>query len=83
MSFEVGAVVTLKSGGVPMTVANVHNDLGMVDCVWLHDGEYRTSRFPLAVLKVADPPSSRQWTQSDMNLDGTERQVATKKIKGV
>ncbi len=83
MSFAVGDVVTLKSGGVPMTVATIHNDLGMVDCVWLHDGEYRTSRFPVSVLKLAEAPKNWSHTDATPEAIAENTRAAVRKIKGV
>lgn len=37
MSFEVGEIVKLKSGGPDMTVEMVHEDLKEFDCAWFRD----------------------------------------------
>ena len=37
MSFEVGEIVRLKSGGPDMTVEMVHKELREFDCAWFCD----------------------------------------------
>jgi len=52
MSFEIGDVVILKSGGLHMTVASVAAKDGIIWCQW-HDanGKPRTWGYPAAALK--------------------------------
>jgi uncharacterized protein YodC (DUF2158 family) len=53
MELKPGDVVTLKSGGHPLTVAEVHEDT--VACLWMGaDGELFRETLPLAVLELAD-----------------------------
>ena len=53
MELKPGDVVTLKSGGHPLTVAEVNED--MVACLWMGaDGELFRETLPLAVLELAD-----------------------------
>jgi uncharacterized protein YodC (DUF2158 family) len=49
MTFEPGAVVTLKSGGHPMTVVAVSET--DIDCVWMgEEGEFFRETIPAAAL---------------------------------
>jgi uncharacterized protein YodC (DUF2158 family) len=53
MTFQPGDIVSLKSGGLPMTVA-VAGDEG-IECIWIGDeGELFRETLPAAVLKVFD-----------------------------
>jgi uncharacterized protein YodC (DUF2158 family) len=53
MNLKPGDVVILKSGGHPMTVAEVSNDA--VACLWMGaEGELFRQTLPLAVLELAD-----------------------------
>jgi uncharacterized protein YodC (DUF2158 family) len=52
MELKSGDVVMLKSGGCPLTVAEVNGD--NVACVWLGDeGDLFRETLPLAVLELA------------------------------
>jgi uncharacterized protein YodC (DUF2158 family) len=53
MDLKPGDVVILKSGGHPMTVAEVHKDA--VACLWMgNEGDLFRETLPLAVLESAD-----------------------------
>jgi uncharacterized protein YodC (DUF2158 family) len=53
MDLKPGDVVVLKSGGHPMTVAEVHDDA--VVCVWMGEqGDLFRETLPLAVLELAE-----------------------------
>jgi uncharacterized protein YodC (DUF2158 family) len=53
MDLKSGDVVILKSGGHPMTVAEVHKDT--VACLWMGgEGDLFRETLPLAVLELAD-----------------------------
>jgi uncharacterized protein YodC (DUF2158 family) len=53
MDLKPGDVVVLKSGGHPMTVAEVHDDA--VVCLWMGDeGDLFRETLPLAVLELAE-----------------------------
>lgn len=53
MELKPGDVVTLKSGGHPLTVAEVHEDT--VACLWMGgEGELFRETLPLAVLELVD-----------------------------
>ena len=52
MDMKPGDVVMLKSGGHPMTVAEVHDDA--VACLWMgSEGELFRETLPLATLELA------------------------------
>lgn len=53
MELKVGDVTVLKSGGQPMTVAEVHND--NITCVWMgEEGDLFRETLPLAVLEIIE-----------------------------
>jgi uncharacterized protein YodC (DUF2158 family) len=53
MKLKPGDVVMLKSGGQPLTVAEVGDDA--VECLWMGaDGDLFRETLPLAVLERAD-----------------------------
>jgi uncharacterized protein YodC (DUF2158 family) len=53
MTLKAGDVVILKSGGQPLTVAEVHDD-DMVECVWIgEEGDLFREKLPSVVLEVA------------------------------
>jgi uncharacterized protein YodC (DUF2158 family) len=53
MELKPGDVVTLKSGGHPLTVVEVNED--EVSCLWMGgDGDLFRETLPLAVLERAD-----------------------------
>lgn len=53
MELKPGDVVTLKSGGHLLTVAEVHEDT--VACLWMGmEGDLFRETLPLAVLELAD-----------------------------
>lgn len=52
MTLKAGDVVILKSGGQPMTVAEVRDD--MVSCIWIgEEGDLFRETLPLVVLERA------------------------------
>ena len=54
MDLKPGDVVMLKSGGHPLTVAEVND--GKVVCVWMGlEGDLFRETLPLAVLELAEP----------------------------
>ncbi|MGH9344594.1 MAG: YodC family protein [Terriglobia bacterium] len=54
MTFKVGEVVVLKSGGPPMTVEQSQMD---VECVWFNKAdEGNRSTFIPEVLRIYEPP---------------------------
>ena len=53
MNLKPGDVVMLKSGGHPLTVAEVNEDT--VACIWMGDqGDMYHETLPLAVLELAE-----------------------------
>jgi uncharacterized protein YodC (DUF2158 family) len=57
MNLRPGDVVLLKSGGNPLTVAEVNKD--MVSCVWMgNEGDLFRETLPLAVLELAEIDTS-------------------------
>ena len=68
MEFKPGDVVTLKSGGHPLTVAEVHEDT--VACLWMGmEGDLFRETLPLVVLELADPDEEED---DDEEEDGDE-----------
>lgn len=59
MHLKPGDVVTLKSGGHPLTVAEVNEDA--VACLWMGgEGELFRETLPLAVLERAEPEDEEE-----------------------
>jgi uncharacterized protein YodC (DUF2158 family) len=58
-TFNVGDVVILKSGGVPMTVEADFHKVNVL-CIWFHDGKVAKETFAFGVLKKYVPPSVAQ-----------------------
>jgi uncharacterized protein YodC (DUF2158 family) len=57
MELKPGDVVILKSGGHPVTVAEVNKDA--VECLWMgSDGDLFRETLPLAVLEPAEADDS-------------------------
>src|SRR3954464_8455155 len=62
MDLQPGDVVILKSGGHPVTVAEVHEDA--VACVWMgEDGDLFRETLPVAVLEMAASPPKTTTTK--------------------
>ena len=86
MDLKPGDVVILKSGGHPMTVAEVHDDA--VACLWMGgEGDLFRETLPLAVLELAeiensDDEEDDEEDQDDENEDEDyEHKVSRKKSK--
>ena len=64
MELKPGDVVTLKSGGHPLTVAEVHEDT--VACLWMGiEGDLFRETLPLAVLELAEPEDSDEEDEDE------------------
>ena len=64
MELKPGDVVILKSGGHPMTVAEVNED--SVECLWMGgDGDMFRETLPKAVLEAAEPDDSDDEEDDD------------------
>lgn len=64
--FKIGAIVSLNSGGHPMTVINIGDD--GVTCAWSIRDDIKTKSFPTAALKDA----SASKTLSELIEDSME-----------
>jgi uncharacterized protein YodC (DUF2158 family) len=70
MDLKPGDVVILKSGGHPMTVAEVHDDA--VACLWMGgEGDLFRETLPLAVLELAEIENSDD--EEDDEEDGEDQ----------
>ena len=62
MTFEIGSLVRLRSGGPVMTVASVRvnerNDLAVALCTWFNDSMFCSQPFNVKMLEpaVIEPP---------------------------
>jgi uncharacterized protein YodC (DUF2158 family) len=64
MDLKSGDVVILKSGGHPMTVAEVNE--GGVDCLWMGgEGDLFRETLPVATLELADAELSEDDEEGD------------------
>ena len=76
MDMKPGDVVILKSGGHPMTVAEVHDDA--VACLWMgSEGDLFRETLPLAVLELAealgdDEDDGEEEEEEEEEEDGDE-----------
>jgi uncharacterized protein YodC (DUF2158 family) len=68
MDLKPGDVVILKSGGHPMTVAEVHDDA--VACLWMGgEGDLFRETLPLAALESAEIESSDDEEDDEEDQD--------------
>ena len=68
MDLKPGDVVILKSGGHPMTVAEVHDDA--VACLWMGaEGDLFRETLPLAVLELAEIENSDDEEEDEEDQD--------------
>ena len=85
MSLKPGDVVILKSGGHPMTVAEVHDDA--VACLWMGgEGDLFRETLPLTALEPAeiensDDEEDEQEDQNDEDEDEDRDEKASRKKK--
>ena len=84
MDLKPGDVVILKSGGHPMTVAEVHDDA--VACLWMGgEGDLLRESLPLAVLELAeienpnDEEDDEEEDQDDEDEDEDHEHKASRK----
>ena len=64
MELKPGDVVTLKSGGHPLTVVEVNEDA--VACLWMGgEGDLFRETLPLAVLELAEPEDSDEEDEDE------------------
>jgi uncharacterized protein YodC (DUF2158 family) len=64
MDLKPGDVVILKSGGHPLTVAEVNEDA--IACMWMGDeGDLFRETLPLAVLELAEIDTSEDDEEED------------------
>ena len=84
MDLKPGDVVILKSGGHPMTVAEVHDDA--VACLWMGgEGDLFRETLPLAVLELAeienpnDEEDDEEEDQDDEDEDEDHEHKASRK----
>ena len=73
MELKPGDVVTLKSGGHPLTVAEVDED--SVLCLWMGvEGELFRETLPLAVLELADAEEAEDEEEDEEEDDDEEEE---------
>jgi uncharacterized protein YodC (DUF2158 family) len=80
MDLKPGDVVILKSGGHPITVAEVHDDA--VACLWMGgEGDLFRETLPLAVLELAEieNPNDEEEDQDDEDEDEDHEHKASRK----
>ena len=71
MELKPGDVVILKSGGHPVTVAEVNEDT--VECLWMGgEGDLFRETFPKAVLESAEIDASEDEDQDEDDQDEDE-----------
>jgi uncharacterized protein YodC (DUF2158 family) len=73
MELKPGDVVMLKSGGHPVTVAEVSED--SVECLWMGDkGDLFRETLPIAVLERAEIDPSDEDEDEDEDEDGDDEE---------
>jgi uncharacterized protein YodC (DUF2158 family) len=80
MDLKPGDVVILKSGGHPITVAEVHDDA--VACLWMGgEGDLFRETLPLAVLELAEieSPDDEEDDEEDQDEDEDHDEKASRK----
>src|SRR5258705_12970099 len=71
MELKPGDVVTLKSGGHPLTVVEVNED--NVSCLWMGgEGDLFRETLPLAVLELAEAEDSEDEAEDETDEDEDE-----------
>jgi uncharacterized protein YodC (DUF2158 family) len=71
MDLKPGDVVMLRSGGHPITVAEVTED--SVECIWMGDnGDLFRETFPMAVLELAEIDPSDEEDEEEEEDDDEE-----------
>ena len=71
MELKPGDVVILKSGGHPVTVAEVNGDA--VECLWMgSDGDLFRETLPLAVLEPAEAGDSDDGEEDEEDTEDEE-----------
>ncbi|HKS17871.1 MAG TPA: DUF2158 domain-containing protein [Bradyrhizobium sp.] len=71
MDLKPGDVVTLKSGGHPLTVAEVNEDA--VACLWMGgEGDLFRETLPLAVLELIETEDSDDDDEDEGDEDESE-----------
>ena len=81
MDLKPGDVVILKSGGHPMTVAEVHDDA--VACLWMGgEGDLFRETLPLTALESAEiEDSDDEQDEEDQDEDEDHDEKASRKKK--
>jgi uncharacterized protein YodC (DUF2158 family) len=75
MDLKPGDVVILKSGGHPLTVAEIHEDA--VACLWMGDeGDLFRETLPLAVLELAELDAVEDEDEADEHEDDEDEDEA-------
>lgn len=73
MELKPGDVVTLKSGGHPLTVAEVNED--SILCLWMGvDGELFRETLPLAVLELIETEDDEDEEEDDEEENGDDEE---------
>ena len=71
MTFQPGDVVALKSGGQPMTVANVADE--GIQCIWIgEEGELFRETLPALVLQAAEMFEAEDEDEEDAEDEKAE-----------
>jgi uncharacterized protein YodC (DUF2158 family) len=71
MDLKPGDVVTLKSGGHPLTVVEVNENA--VSCLWMGgEGDLFRETLPLAVLELAEPEDEDEEDEEEDEEDSED-----------
>lgn len=82
MTFQPGDVVALKSGGQPMTVANVADE--GVECIWIgEEGELFRETIPSIVLLAAETFEADDEDDQDAEDDRSEAEEDDTEVRKI
>jgi len=82
MTFQPGDVVALKSGGQPMTVANVADE--GVECIWIgEEGELFRETIPSIVLLAAETFEADDEEDQDAEDDRSEAEEDDTEVRKI
>jgi uncharacterized protein YodC (DUF2158 family) len=74
MEFEAGTIVSLKSGGPPLTVVEVEGE--QARCIWFaqSDDRLQEARIPLACLEAVDDEEDEDEDEEDEEDEDDEEE---------
>lgn len=79
MDLKPGDVVILKSGGHPLSVAEINED--SVECIWMGtEGDLHRETLPLAVLELAEADDEEDEQEDEENEEDDDEEEHDSKV---